>query len=171
MAEFTIRSYGDPVLRAKGEPVREFGPALRTLGEAMLRAMRSAKGIGLAAPQVGVLKRVIVLDIDREDVKTGQIVMANPEIVEASDEDATYEEGCLSVPGLFWAITRPNAVHLTGYDLPLEELKLRGTELTFRIPVERSRSLNFRGEVNGVNIEGMVELSGTRTPWSAALVK
>jgi len=56
-------------------------------------------------------------------------------------------------------------------EVPLEELKLRGTELTFRIPVERSRSLNFRGEVNGVNVEGMVELSGTRTPWSAALVK
>ena len=72
--------------------------------------MYAAPGIGLAAPQVGELKRVIVLDIDREDVKTGPLFMANPEIVEASDEDVTYEEGCLSVPEHYSDVARPAKV-------------------------------------------------------------
>ena len=67
MAEFTIRPYGDPVLRAVGEPVREFGPPLRTLGDAMLRAMKAAKGIGLAAPQVGLSLQLFVMDVHDED--------------------------------------------------------------------------------------------------------
>ena len=67
MAEFTIRPYGDPVLRAAGEPVREFGAPLRTLGDAMLRAMKAAKGIGLAAPQVGLSLQLFVMDVHDED--------------------------------------------------------------------------------------------------------
>ena len=76
----------------------------------MLETMYAAPGIGLAAPQVGELKRVIVLDIDREDVKTGPLLMANPEIIEASDEDVTYEEGCLSVPEHYSDVVRPAKV-------------------------------------------------------------
>jgi peptide deformylase len=72
--------------------------------------MYAAPGIGLAAPQIGELKRVIVLDIDREDVKTGPLFLANPEIVEASDEDVTYEEGCLSVPEHYSDVVRPAKV-------------------------------------------------------------
>jgi peptide deformylase len=72
--------------------------------------MYAAPGIGLAAPQIGVLKRVIVLDIDREDVKTGPLFMANPEIIEVSDEDLTYEEGCLSVPEHYSDVVRPAKV-------------------------------------------------------------
>jgi peptide deformylase len=76
----------------------------------MLETMYAAPGIGLAAPQIDVLKRVIVLDIEREDTKTGPLFMANPEIVEASDEDATYEEGCLSVPEHYADVVRPAKV-------------------------------------------------------------
>ena len=76
----------------------------------MLETMYDAPGIGLAAPQIGELARVIVLDIDREDVKTGKLCMANPEIIEASDEDATYEEGCLSVPEHYADVVRPAKV-------------------------------------------------------------
>ena len=67
MADFTIRTYGDPVLRTPGEPVREFGPALRSLGDAMLAAMRKAKGIGLAAPQVGLSLQLFVADVRDEE--------------------------------------------------------------------------------------------------------
>jgi peptide deformylase len=76
----------------------------------MLETMYAAPGIGLAAPQVGALKRVIVLDIEREELKTGPICMANPEIVEASDEDAVYEEGCLSLPEHYSEVVRPAKV-------------------------------------------------------------
>jgi peptide deformylase len=79
MAEFTIRTYGDPLLRAPGEPVREFGPPLRTLGEAMLSAMRKARGIGLAAPQVGLSLQLFVLNICDEEsplLLDGKIVEA-----------------------------------------------------------------------------------------------
>ena len=83
---------------------------LRRLMDDMLETMYEAPGIGLAAPQVGVLKRVIVLDIDREDTKTGPLFMANPEIVEASEDDAVYEEGCLSVPEHYSDVVRPARV-------------------------------------------------------------
>src|SRR5260370_771572 len=78
--------------------------------------MYAGRGIGLAARQVGVLKRVIVLDIDREDVKTGPLLMANPEIVEASDEDVSYEEGCLSVPEHYSEVVRPAKVKVRYLD-------------------------------------------------------
>jgi peptide deformylase len=82
----------------------------------MLETMYAAPGIGLAAPQVGALKRVIVLDIDREDTKTGPLFMANPEIVEASDEDVIYEEGCLSVPDHYSDVARPSTVRVRYLD-------------------------------------------------------
>jgi len=93
-----IVRYGADVLHQPAAPVEAVTPDIQKLIDDMIQTMYAAPGIGLAAPQVGVLKRVIVLDIDREDVKTGPLFMANPEIVEASDEDVTYEEGCLSVP-------------------------------------------------------------------------
>jgi peptide deformylase len=83
---------------------------VRQLMDDMLETMYAAPGIGLAAPQVGELKRVVVLDIDREDVKTGPLCMANPEVIEASDEDVTYEEGCLSVPEHYSDVARPAKV-------------------------------------------------------------
>ena len=118
MAEFTIRPYGDPVLRAVGEPVREFGAPLRTLGDAMLRAMKAAKGIGLAAPQVGLSLRLFVMDVHDEDfapVLDGQerrpedimpMLLANATVTVPPGEPDTYTEGCLSFPGVTGDVER-----------------------------------------------------------------
>ena len=118
MAEFTIRPYGDPVLRAVGEPVREFGPPLRALGDAMLRAMKAAKGIGLAAPQVGLSLQLFVMDVHDEDfapVLDGQerrpedimpMLLANATVTVPPGEPETYAEGCLSFPGITGDVER-----------------------------------------------------------------
>lgn len=118
MAEFTIRRYGDPVLRAVGEPVREFGPPLRALGDAMLRAMKAAKGIGLAAPQVGLSLQLFVMDVHDEDfapVLDGQerrpedimpMLLANATVTVPPGEPETYAEGCLSFPGITGDVER-----------------------------------------------------------------
>jgi len=110
MAIRTILTAPDPRLKKKSRPVGSVDAEVRRLMDDMLETMYAAPGIGLAAPQVGELSRVIVLDIDREDVKTGPLFMTNPEIVEASDEDATYEEGCLSVPEHYSDVVRPAKV-------------------------------------------------------------
>jgi peptide deformylase len=118
MAEFTIRPYGDPVLRAVGEPVREFGAPLRTLGDAMLRAMKAAKGIGLAAPQVGLSLQLFVMDVHDEDfapVLDGKerkpedimpMLLANATVTVPPGEPDTYTEGCLSFPGVTGDVER-----------------------------------------------------------------
>jgi peptide deformylase len=110
MALLPILTAPDPRLKKKSKPVDAVDDGVRRLMDDMLETMYAAPGIGLAAPQVGELRRVIVLDIDREDVKTGPLFMANPEIIEASDEDVTYEEGCLSVPDHYSDVARPAKV-------------------------------------------------------------
>jgi peptide deformylase len=97
------------------------------LAETMIATMYQAPGVGLAANQIGVQKRLFVYD--KGD---GPVVVVNPTIVE-SDGEWTYEEGCLSVPGLSWAITRPNAIHLVGYDLDGNEMDVETDEFEGRI--------------------------------------
>src|SRR6478735_12158703 len=116
MALRTILTAPDPRPKKKAAAVASVDAEVRQLMDEMLETMYAAPGIGLAAPQVGVLKRVIVLDIDREDVKTGPLLMANPEIIEASDEDVTYEEGCLSVPEHYSDVVRPAKVKVRYLD-------------------------------------------------------
>ena len=106
----------DPRLKKKSKSIEAVDDGVRQLMDDMLETMYAAPGIGLAAPQVGVLKRVIVLDIDREEVKTGPLFMANPEVIEASDEDVTYEEGCLSVPEHYSDVARPARVRVRYLD-------------------------------------------------------
>ena len=110
MALLPILTAPDSRLKKKSLPVDTVDAGVRQLMDDMLETMYDAPGIGLAAPQVGVLKRVVVLDIDREDTKTGPLLMANPEIVAASDEDVSYEEGCLSVPDHYSDVVRPAKV-------------------------------------------------------------
>ena len=110
MATLPILTAPDPRLKKKSVPVASVDSEVRQLMDDMLETMYEAPGIGLAAPQIGVLKRVVVLDIDREDTKTGPLCMANPEIVEASDEDLSYEEGCLSLPDHYSDVVRPAKV-------------------------------------------------------------
>lgn len=116
MALRTILTAPDPRLKKKSKPVDTVDAEVRRLMDDMLETMYAAPGIGLAAPQIGELRRVIVLDIDREDVKTGPLFLANPEIIEASDEDATYEEGCLSLPEHYSDVVRPARVKVRYLD-------------------------------------------------------
>ena len=116
MALRTILTAPDPRLKKKSKPVDTVDAEVRQLMDDMLETMYAAPGIGLAAPQIGELRRVIVLDIDREDVKTGPLFLANPEIIEASDEDATYEESCLSLPEHYSDVVRPARVKVRYLD-------------------------------------------------------
>ena len=110
MALLPILTAPDPRLKKVSKPVEKVDAEIVRLMDDMLETMYAAPGIGLAAPQVGVLKRVLVIDIDREGEKTGPLAMANPEIVDVSDEDAIYEEGCLSVPEHYAEVERPARV-------------------------------------------------------------
>ena len=104
MALRTIRVQGDPVLEKVCKPVKEMTPKIGELIEDMLDTMYEANGVGLAAPQVGILKRIVVIDVGE-----GPIVMINPVILETSGEQ-TGDEGCLSIPGKAGQVTRPNYV-------------------------------------------------------------
>jgi peptide deformylase len=127
MAGLTIRQYGDPVLKEVTRAVVDIDAAVVALAESMIETMYEAPGSGLAANQVGVQKRLFVYDIG-----DGARVVINPRIVE-SDGEWTYQEGCLSIPGLSWEIVRPNAVHLVGLDLEGNELSIEATELEGRV--------------------------------------
>src|SRR5260221_5737293 len=116
MALLPILTAPDPRVKKMSQPGEPVDAELRQLMDDMLETMYAAHGIGLAAPQIGVLKRVIVLDIDREEVKPGPLLMANPEVVEASDEDVSYEEGCLSVPDHYSDVVRPAKVKVRYLD-------------------------------------------------------
>jgi peptide deformylase len=106
----------DPKLRAKAKPVQPGDPRVPALAEKMLATMYKAPGIGLAAPQIGELLRLVVVDV-RPDEKPDPMVLVNPEIVAQSNETATREEGCLSLPNQFADVTRPARVKVRWTDL------------------------------------------------------
>ena len=113
-----ILLHPDPRLKKVSAPVADVTDELRALADDMLSTMYDAPGIGLAAPQVGVLSRLIVLDCVKEDGEAPQpMAMFNPEIVAASDEMNTYEEGCLSIPEQFADVTRPKLVQVRWIDM------------------------------------------------------
>ena len=116
MAELPILVAPDPRLQKKSDPVAKVDAEIQQLMSDMLETMYKAPGIGLAAPQVGVLKRVIVLDIAPEDEPPAPLKMANPEIVWVSDDDASYNEGCLSVPEHYADVVRPAACRVRYLD-------------------------------------------------------
>ena len=126
MATFPIRQYGDPVLRQPTREVGEIDGALAKLVADMIETMYAAPGVGLAANQVGVQRRLFVYDIG-----DGPRTVINPRIVESAGEWA-YEEGCLSIPGLSWEIVRPDQVHLVGLDLDGNELSIEADTLEAR---------------------------------------
>ena len=113
-----ILIHPDPRLKKLCEPVPDLSDELRVLADDMLETMYDAPGIGLAAPQVGVLKRLIVLDCVKEEGEApSPIVMFNPEIIRASDETNVYEEGCLSIPDQYAEVTRPAEVGVRWIDM------------------------------------------------------
>lgn len=122
----TIRIQGDPVLTKKCREITEMTPKIKELIDDMLDTMYEANGVGLAGPQVGVLKRIVVIDIGE-----GPVVMINPVILEKSGEQ-TGDEGCLSLPGKAGTVTRPNYVKARAFDENMEEYEIEGTELMAR---------------------------------------
>ncbi|EEX09822.1 peptide deformylase [Ruegeria lacuscaerulensis ITI-1157] len=112
-----ILIHPDPRLKKVCAPVDDLSDELRALADDMLETMYDAPGIGLAAPQIGVLERLIVLDCVKEEGATPRpLVMFNPEIISASDETSVYEEGCLSIPDQFAEVTRPAEVEVAWMD-------------------------------------------------------
>lgn len=127
MAIRKIREMGDPVLTKRCKEVTEITPRIQELIDDMFETLYEANGVGLAAPQVGILKRIVVIDVTGED----PILMINPKIIETSGEQEGYE-GCLSVPGKSGYVTRPNYVKALAYDENMEPFEIEGTELLAR---------------------------------------
>ncbi len=127
MSTYEIRVIGDPVLRQNAAEITEIDGALARLVDGMLETMYEAPGIGLAAPQVGVQKRLFVWDIG-----DGPEAIVNPRITE-SDGEWVYEEGCLSIPGLYFEIVRPKLIHVEGIDMDGNEVSFEADEILARL--------------------------------------
>ncbi|MGA8723971.1 MAG: peptide deformylase [Acidimicrobiales bacterium] len=127
MSAYTVRVFGDPVLKQAAREVDEVDAALVRLVDDMVETMYASEGAGLAATQVGIQKRLFVYDVGE-----GPEAVVNPEIVESGGE-WYHEEGCLSIPGLRLGIVRPNQVHLRGIGLDGEELDLEADEFLGRV--------------------------------------
>ena len=157
MALLEIREYGkDDILLKKCKPVKELTPRLKTLIEDMLDTMYDADGVGLAAPQVGVLRRICVIDIGE-----GPVVLINPEVLETSGEQ-TGSEGCLSVPGKTGIVTRPNYAKVKALNEDMEEIIVEGEELMARALLHEIDHLDGNIYVNKVegelyNVEDFLE--------------
>lgn len=124
---------GDPVLRARAEPVESFGDELRDLVEDMFETMYHAEGVGLAAPQIGLSKRILVIDTRRDDDPDGgRVALVNPEIVAVSRETEKASEGCLSIPGLEEFVVRPAVVEVRGLDPEGREVVVEADDLLGR---------------------------------------
>lgn len=126
MAIRMIREENEPILRKKCKSVSEITPKIVELVEDMLDTMYEANGVGLAAPQVGMLKRIVVIDVGE-----GPVILINPEIIEISGEQ-TGSEGCLSVPGKMGIVTRPNYAKVKAVDITGQNIIVEGEELMAR---------------------------------------
>ncbi len=148
-----IRIFGDEILRKKCKEVKDVNLRTRILIEDMLDTMYEANGVGLAAPQVGVLKRIVVIDVG-----DGPVIMVNPQIIETREEQ-TGEEGCLSYPGKSGIVTRPNYVKAKFFNEKMEECELEGTELLARAICHECDHLD--GVLYSDHVEGeIVDVSG-----------
>lgn len=129
MAIYPIRTFGDPVLRLETKPITGIDKSVRTLVSDMIETMYDAPGVGLAANQIGISRRIAVFDAQDE---IGPRVMINPEVVETSGE-FEMEEGCLSVPGHWWEIARPAFARVRALDLEGNEVEFAGDGLLGRV--------------------------------------
>ena len=129
MAIRQIRTEGDLVLRKKCREVKEVNNRILELIDDMFETMYDANGVGLAAPQVGILKNIVVIDAGEEEPEP--VLLINPEILE-TDGEQTGEEGCLSLPGLYGIVTRPNYVKVRAYNEKMQQFELEGEGLLAR---------------------------------------
>ena len=155
MAIRNIREMGDPVLNKTCKPITEVTERIEELIEDMFETMYDADGVGLAAPQVGILKRIVVIDVTGED----PILLINPVIIETSGEQ-TGNEGCLSLPGKTGVVTRPNYVKVRAYDEEMKPFEIEGTELLARAFCHEIDHLD--GHLYVEKVEG--ELMSTESP-------
>lgn len=126
MAIRIIREDGDEVLRKRSKIVEKLTPKISELIEDMLETMYFANGVGLAAPQIGILKRIVTIDVGE-----GPVVLINPEIINEQGEQ-TDEEGCLSIPGKFGEVSRPYKLTVKAKDREFKDIELEATELFAR---------------------------------------
>jgi peptide deformylase len=135
MSKYRIRLYGDPILRRRAEEITEFGPELEQLARDMVEVMIDDDGIGLAAPQIGLSKRFLVIGLPakEEDEPRRILAMANPVILEESENVVTMEEGCLSLPGLAEEVDRPDRITIKYQDLKGEEQSITTGGLLARV--------------------------------------
>ena len=132
MSRLSVLVVPDPRLKRHAEPVARVDDGVRRLMDGMLEAMHEARGIGLAAPQVGVLKRVIVADVSRPDEEPRSYRMANPEILWRSEEEVSGEEGCLSLPEQYGDVTRPARIKVRYLDYQNEIREMEADGLLAR---------------------------------------
>lgn len=126
MAQRIIRQMGDEVLTKKCREIKEVTPRIKELIDDMLETMYEASGVGLAAPQVGILKRLVVIDVGE-----GPIVLLNPRVI-ATRGEQTGDEGCLSLPGKAGTVTRPQYVKIEAWDENMERFEMEGEDLLAR---------------------------------------
>lgn len=157
MAVREVREMGDPILNKVCKEVKELNERTLELIDDMFDTMYETNGVGLAAPQVGILKRIVVIDTTGED----PILMINPRIIETSGEQSGWE-GCLSVPGKYGMVTRPNYVKAVAYNENMEEFIIEGTELMARAICHELEHLDghlYTERVEGelVNADDLIE--------------
>ena len=124
---YEIKKYGEQVLKKKAEPVTEFGEGLKKIFDDMLETMYSFNGVGLAANRVGILKQMIVIDTAKEENRV-ILRLANPVVTSVSKEKVTYEEGCLSFPGIFEKIDRPSKITVEAQDPEGNKIKIEAED-------------------------------------------
>ncbi|NPV82979.1 MAG: peptide deformylase [Candidatus Aminicenantes bacterium] len=132
MAQLEIITIGHPTLASRALPVENINQEIVELAKNMVETMHKAPGIGLAAPQVNVSRRLITVDLSVGENQSDLIIMVNPEIIEAEGEQVG-EEGCLSVPGIYEKVARPSRILLKGYDLDGREIRLEASNLLARV--------------------------------------
>ncbi len=147
MSTLEILTLGDPRLRKKSRPVRRFDRRLKRLAEDMVETMQKAHGVGLAAPQVGVNERLIVVQMPEEgfedDPQAGKLyVMVNPEIVRERGEEVPGDEGCLSIPGYIGEVVRRNQVTVKGFDVNGKPYRVKAYDYLARIFLHEIDHLN-----------------------------
>lgn len=138
---YPIVRYGDPVLEKPAEPITEFNGDLRKLAEDMFESMYAAHGVGLAAPQIGVSKRIVVIDVTFKEDPNAKLVLINPEIVKVEGRQRS-SEGCLSLPDFREEVTRANKVTVRAQDLDGKWFETSGEEMLARAFLHETDHLN-----------------------------